>query len=113
MKLAILAVTIGGIALIATAGRNAEAPDGKTLYLKNCRQCHGATGTPSSQSLHKYPKIKTLSDAAFRAARSNDSRVAVMKKGAGRYMKYFKDKLTADEMTEIAKYVRTLTKDSK
>ncbi len=113
MKLAILALTLVTFALVTVAGSNAHESDGKALYLKNCRQCHGATGVPSSQTVHKYPKIKTLSDAAFLAARSNDSIVAVLNKGVGRDMKSFKDKLTAEEMEAIAKYVRTLVKDSK
>ena len=128
MKIIILALTLGATALMgAASGRDQEQPEakalyltggryqeptGKVLYLKNCRQCHGATGEPSEQTKHKYPKIKTLSDDAFLSARSDDSLVAVMKKGAGRDMKSFSDKLTPDQMASVAKYVRSLNKGS-
>lgn len=128
MKIIILALTLGACALVAApGGRYQEQPEGKVLYLKsgthqepngkvlylkNCRQCHGATGDPSEQTKHKYPKIKTLTDDAFLSARSDDSLVAVMKKGAGRDMKSFSEKLTPEQMAAIAKFVRSLNKGS-
>jgi len=83
-------------------------PDGRTLYLKNCRQCHGATGEPSSETKHKYPKIKALNDSALMARIPNDSILAVMKHGAGKDMKSFGDRLNQEEMEAVLKYVRTL-----
>ena len=85
-----------------------QGADGRVLYLKNCRQCHSATGEPSSETKHKYPKIKSLNDSAFLAKLSDDSILTVMKKGAGKDMKSFSDKLTADEMRAVLEYVRTL-----
>lgn len=82
--------------------------DGRKLYLKNCRQCHGATGQPSSETKHKYPKIRALNDSQFLAGISDDSILAVMKHGAGKDMKSFSDRLNPDEMAAVLKYVRTL-----
>ena len=92
-------------------GLTAAAQDdsaGRRLYLKNCRQCHGATGEPSSETKHKYPKIKALNDSALMARIPDDSVLAVMKHGAGKDMKAFGDRLNHEEMEAILKYVRTL-----
>jgi mono/diheme cytochrome c family protein len=100
-------LAIGGTARgFAVATR--EDPDGRKLYLKNCRQCHGATGEPSSETKHKYKKIKALNDAAFMASIPDDSILAVMKHGAGKDMKSFNDRLNHEEMEAVLKYIRTL-----
>ena len=82
--------------------------DGRMLYLKNCRTCHGATGEPNSENRHKYPKIKALNDPAFMSGISDDSLLAVLKKGAGKDMKSWSDKLSPAEMMAVIKFVRTL-----
>lgn len=85
-----------------------QASDGRRLYLKNCRTCHGATGNPSSENREKYPKIRTLNDAAFLAKLSDDSLLTVLKKGKGTDMKSWSDKLSEPEMRAVIAYVRTL-----
>jgi mono/diheme cytochrome c family protein len=87
-----------------------QEPDGKALYLKNCRKCHGATGEPSAQMRKKYKDIKTLADPDLMSKISNDSMVAVLTNGSGEDMKSFKEKLTPTEMGAVAQYVRTLAK---
>jgi mono/diheme cytochrome c family protein len=87
-----------------------QEPDGKALYLNNCRKCHGATGEPSAQMRKKYKDIKTLADPDMMSKVSDDSMVAVMTNGSGKDMKSFKEKLTPTEMAAVAKYVRTLAK---
>lgn len=87
-----------------------QAIDGKKLFLKNCRQCHGATGEPNSENKAKYPKIKSLNDAKFLTSLPDDSILTVMKKGAGKDMKGFGDKLSDEEMRAVLQYVRTLPK---
>ena len=82
--------------------------DGRMLYLKNCRTCHGATGAPSGENKEKYPKIKALNDAAFVNGITDDSLLTVLKKGKGKDMKSWSDKLSAVEMMAVIKYVRTL-----
>jgi mono/diheme cytochrome c family protein len=88
---------------------HAQAPDGKALYEENCRKCHGVRGTPPKTMKEKFPKIATF-DEAFITKRSDDSVVKVLTKGVGKAedMKSFKDKLSPDEMTAVAKYVREL-----
>jgi len=101
---------VGCATLLACAAPSlaAQAPDGQALYREHCKECHGAAGRPTKQALGKYKDIKAL-DAAFLAARSDDSVVAVLKHGVkdGKEMKSFKEKLTPDEMLAVAKYIRT------
>lgn len=83
---------------------------GRALYLTNCKACHGVLGAPTKLSVKKYEKIPDLTDPVFWAGRSADSVVAVLRKGVGRDMKSFADKLSADEMRAVALYARTLVR---
>ena len=105
------AALLAGVAYLSASNAAPEAlqgADGKLLYLKNCRQCHSATGAPSSDTKAKYTKIKALNDSVFLASMSDDSILTVIKKGAGKDMKSFSDRMNADEMLAVVKYVRTL-----
>jgi mono/diheme cytochrome c family protein len=100
-----------GIAVSLTIGTRAAAAqaadDGATLYRQHCRTCHGAAGTPTARMVGLYPKLKTLSDSALMAGLSVEAIVNVIKKGQGD-MKPLGDKLTADQMTAVAQFVKTL-----
>jgi mono/diheme cytochrome c family protein len=105
-----LAATLVVAGLALTAGVRsaaAQAPDGQALYQQHCRKCHGATGTPTTRMAEMYAELKAFSGVTGVSA---DSVVALMTNGAGKEMKPFKDKLTADEMTAVAQYVLTLMK---
>ncbi|HEX9894572.1 MAG TPA: cytochrome c [Gemmatimonadales bacterium] len=94
--------------LLAASSATAQAPDGKALYEKNCRMCHGADGTPPAAMLKMMPTLPTL-NASFMASRSDDSVVKVLTSGTAK-MKSFKEKLTPEEMAAVAKYLRELGK---
>ena len=85
----------------------AQAPDGKPLYLKHCRSCHGTTGTPTNQAKREHPDIRAL-DAAFLSKIPVDSVVAVIANGfeKGDEMKPFRKKMTAEEILAVARYVK-------
>lgn len=103
------AVVIGAALALTTWARPAaaQAPDGQALFQANCRKCHGTTGTPTARMAEMYPEMKPFSQLTGVSA---DSVIHVMTTGAGKEMKPFKDKLTADEMKAVAQYVLTLTK---
>lgn len=107
------AVFILCVALAATGVRpvGAQQPDGRALYMMHCRTCHGLAGKPTDFGRRTFPRIPTLSDSAFVAARSQDSIVAVLTHGAGdgKDMASFKGRLTRDQMVAVARYVRTLS----
>jgi mono/diheme cytochrome c family protein len=59
-----------------------------------------------------YPTLKALGDSAFLRTRSVDSIVAVLRRGVGRNMKSFTDRLSPAEMTAVATFVKSLASDS-
>lgn len=85
----------------------AQAPDGAALYRQNCRSCHGAQGVPTARMATLYPKMKSLADSAYLASLSIDSIVAITRAGIGD-MKPYKDKLSADQLAAVARFVKTL-----
>ncbi len=108
MKLALLSITLlAALAVGArTAAAQAAAPDGAALYKQDCATCHGATGAPAPAMAKALGGIPTF-DAAFVSKVSADSMTAVLKNGAGKNMKSFKEKLSADQMAAVVKYIRT------
>jgi mono/diheme cytochrome c family protein len=103
VMLAFLAALVGGASRLAAQA----AGDVKTLYEDNCRKCHGVRGVPPKTMKEKFPKIATF-DSAFIAAHSADSIVKVLTKGKNEDMKSFKDKMSSEQMMDVAKYVREL-----
>ena len=87
-----------------------QATDGKGVYVKNCKQCHGVIGVPTKDARKKYEKIASFIDPDFFAKRTTDSMVVVLRKGAGKDMQSFSDKLSPEEMKAVAEFIRTLAK---
>jgi len=102
---------LGALVLAASAlsSTTAQEPDGKAIYEKNCKKCHGPSGTPTKESKEEYPKVVTFNDPKFAASHSVDSIVKILMHGKGEDMKPFKLKLTAPEMAAVAKYVGGLS----
>ena len=98
-----------GLAPSTASGRPQE-PDGKAIYLANCKQCHGVLGEPTKAAMRKYDKIASFRSEAFFTSRSDDSLRAVVRNGAGRDMKPFKEKLSPAEIEAVVKYIHTLAK---
>lgn len=100
-----------GLAPSTASGR--QEPDGKAVYVANCKQCHGVLGEPTKAAMRKYDKIASFRSEAFFTSRSDDSLRAVVRNGAGRDMKPFKEKLSAAEIEAVVKYIHTLAKHEK
>jgi len=105
---AVLAVGIAISLAVGTRAAAAQSPDGEALYRQHCRTCHGGKGTPTQRMVGLYPTLKTLADSALLAGLSVDSIVAILKKGAGKDMKSFSEKMTPDQMAAVAQFVKTL-----
>ncbi|MBI3790886.1 MAG: cytochrome c [Gemmatimonadetes bacterium] len=88
---------------------SAQDADGKALYLKNCKQCHGVTGEPTKTAKRQYEKIASLNDAEFMKQLTTKVMLDVVRKGKGE-MKGFADKMTAAEMEAVVAYTQTLSK---
>lgn len=98
-----------GVMLVAAAAINsASAQDAKAVYDANCKKCHGAEGTPSAAIKKMNPKIEAF-DKAFFAKRDDKALEKGIAEGKDK-MKPFKDKLKPEEITAVAKYIRTLAK---
>jgi mono/diheme cytochrome c family protein len=98
----------GGATAAAQPNGPAQAPDGKAVYMEHCKTCHGAIGSPTKSAIQKYEKIPNFKEPGFFANRSQDSIVTVLKKGKGKDMKSWAEKLTDAEITAVAQYVLTL-----
>ncbi|HVS59499.1 MAG TPA: c-type cytochrome [Gemmatimonadaceae bacterium] len=113
----IAAVAIGAITLhqrVAHAKQlppipdGVQAVDGKAIYLKSCKECHGVLGAPTKASLRKYDKIANFTDSKFFTTRKDADMLKAIEKGKGRDMKGFADKLSAEEMKAVLVYIHTL-----
>lgn len=131
MKLISLALTCVAVTLIAVActdtptATNSPSPTGtstpaasapaapadefaraKTNYAAQCEQCHGPNGeggpVKTPQKLIKVPSLK-----APHAVRHTDEELTTIITSGEEEMPGFKDKLSAAEITELVRFVRT------
>lgn len=98
-----------GLPAAATEAAARQEADGKAVYLKSCKQCHGALGEPTKTALRQYDKIPSFTDPAFFTTRSDASMVETVTKGKGQ-MKGFADKLSPAEIQAVVRYTHTLAK---
>lgn len=100
------------VALVGVSGiAAAQSPDGKAIYLKSCKECHGVLGRPTKASLRKYDSIPDFTLPEFFARHEDAELLKAVRDGKGRDMKGFKDKLSPEEMEAVTKYIRTLVKE--
>lgn len=117
MMMGITVSAIGAIALAKqgadarqppVARRTVQAVDGKAIYLKSCKECHGVLGAPTKAAFRKYDKIANFTDSKFFTTRKDADMLKAIQKGKGRDMKGFADKLSAEEMKAVLEYIHTL-----
>ena len=121
MTMGIAVAAIGAIALAKQAAHATQPPvarrtvqavvqavDGKAIYLKSCKECHGVLGAPTKAALRKYDKIANFTDSKFFTTRKDADMLKAIEKGKGRDMKGFADKLSAEEMKAVLEYIHTL-----
>ena len=97
-----------GLSARPVAAQQDQNHDGHALYDKECKSCHGATGTPPARARNKYKKIKVIGEEGFVSGLSEDSIVTILKKGIDKDMKSFSSKLSEDQMKAVAGYVKQL-----
>ena len=97
---------------LATAGTSDAAAGGPPeMYTKFCAQCHGTHGQGAQQGPLKFPP---LLDVSSKPRRGVDDIMGLLKDpaayGLQPPMRPFADKLTKDQMREIAEWIVKLKK---
>ncbi len=87
----------------------AQAPDGKAIYSKNCKQCHGVLGNPPKTAIKQYKNIATFTDSAFFTKHTHKEFIEAVTSGKGDMLPS-KDKLTTAEIEAVVTYIHTLAK---
>jgi mono/diheme cytochrome c family protein len=110
----------GSAALVPRLARPVEAhtlplaqkqtPDGKAIYLKSCKSCHGVLGEPTKTALRQDDKIPNFTDAAFFKDKKDEEFREAVTKGKGKNMKGFAEKLSKEEIGAVVEYIHTLHK---
>ncbi len=84
--------------------------DGKAVYLKKCKNCHGVTGNADTK-IGKKNDIPSWKEPGWKGKWSLSKVKDITKNGkSGTKMKPFKSKLTADEIDAVSAYARGLGK---
>ncbi len=85
--------------------------DGKAVYMKKCKKCHGEDGKGQTKMGKKH-KAPDFTDAGWQGKNSKSKVVkdttngVVKPDGTKTKMKAFKDKLSAEEISAVADYVK-------
>ena len=99
MKKAITLMLVLAVAALALPAWADATPDGAALYKSKCAMCHGANGEGKpAMKTTQFPK--SLDDAAI---------VKIIEDGKGK-MPGYKGKLSPDEISQVAKHVKSLAK---
>jgi cytochrome c6 len=101
-KFAVLLAVVT-IAALVTAPLASAAADGKALFEAKCAMCHGKDGVAKTVAKGSA----NFNDAKWQEATKAEAIATVITDGKGK-MKGFKDKMSGDEITAVAKYVKTI-----
>lgn len=79
----------------------ANASTGQQIFFQHCVVCHGPNGKGTSES---HPNF---TDAAWQAKETDAELIEAVTDGHGK-MPAFKEKLTAEQIADVVKHVRSL-----
>lgn len=85
------------------------APDAEKLWKAKCANCHGADGVGATKMGEKL-KVKDMTTAEFQGGKEDEWKKAVMEGIKDKKKPAFKDKLSAEEVDALIKYVHTFKK---
>jgi len=78
----------------------------KTIYEKDCKECHGQTGEGGPVKLQDGTKLKVPTLRSGHALRHNDAEFVKQITKGGDGMPAFADKLKAEEINDLIKFIR-------
>jgi cytochrome c6 len=89
----------------------AMADSAADIYKAKCKGCHGEDGKAQTK-VGKKEKMADISTAEWQSKHSDEDIRTVISDGSkdNAKMKPFKDKLSAEEIASLVKYIRTLKK---
>lgn len=88
----------------------ASTADGKAIYLKKCKSCHGVSGAADTKLAQKHD-IESWKEPGWKGRWSLSKIKDIVTNGEpGTKMKSFKTKLTAEEIDAVSAYSRSLGK---
>jgi len=77
----------------------------RTNFTKNCEACHGPTGEGGTKEI-EGKRIRVASLKAGHAVRHSDEELTKIITNGEEEMPAFKDKISAEEITEMVRFVR-------
>lgn len=99
-KIALVVTILGVLAFVAAP---AFSEDGAAVYKAKCAMCHGEDGVAKKMA----EPSRNLNDPKFQSEVSKEAVVQILTDGKGK-KKSMKDKLTPEQITAVADYVKTL-----
>lgn len=88
----------------------ASSADGKAIYLKKCKSCHGVSGAADTKLAQKHD-IESWKEPGWKGKWSLSKIKDIVNNGkSGTKMKAFKTKLTPEEIEAVSAYSRSLGK---
>lgn len=105
----ILIVSVISLLAIVDVGAESSGIDGKILYEKSCRTCHGANGKGNTKLATNMKVDLAKLDLTDKetTSKKDGEWTKIINDGAGK-MKGFKDRLKPEEITVVIKYIRSL-----
>ena len=96
------------ISLTAAFSCSAFAESAHDLFKRKCAACHGASGAGDT-TIGKNLKVRDLGSQDVQ--KQSDAELStIIAKGTARRMPAFENRLSKDQITELAKFIRTLKK---
>ena len=123
-RLSIVVIAVAAALLSAACNKTSTSPNSNTngpttasatpdpfattraTFEKNCKECHGANGTGGPVKLADGTKLKVPSLREGHALRHPDSDFVKQIQKGGDGMPAFKDKLSAQQITEMISFIR-------
>jgi len=105
----LFAVALGTfISFSGDSAVNASGIDGKKLYLKHCKTCHGPDGNPTD--LGKGLGARKFANPEWQKNTTDEQIIEQIKEGTPEKMLAFKDKLSPEEIKALVPVVRSFGK---
>lgn len=102
----LILATLLMLASVSVLSAQQPADSAAAVYARSCARCHGSTGTPSP-GMVRLMEVKDFADSTVMATVADSALSRAISEGTGG-MPGYKDRLTADQITALVGYIRTL-----